>query len=568
MGEVQTTEDIRERWLSVWEEAVGLWSPYVQLRQPLLCRTEKEASKEGLSSSFAMIRLTDYSVVVSLEQVKKLGLENFPMEILAHEAGHHVYCPADLTDLGRVIGRIQNAIPGYEQHASLIANLYEDILINNHLFSEFHLKMDKVYEKVKGGSKDKLWNFYMRTYEVLWALPALTLTEEQVDTETEGDAILASRVVRNFSREWIRGSGEFASICYRYLLESGEPQNKFNIWLDSINPGDGKTIPAGLSGMDEDEAGTGALPGELRKAASEPSSDQGKGSKGNYREPYQYGQILRAMGIDLTEQEIAARYYRERAIPYLIKFPSVEMPESEEPLPEGLKEWDAGDSFESLSLFDSLLKSPVMIPGYTTVERISGSSKGKEPASEPIDLDIYIDSSGSMPNPSVNTSYLTLAGAVICLSALRSGSKVQATLWSGSNQFIKTDGFVRNEKEIMGILTGFFGGATAFPIHVMRETYLSRKPGSRKVHILVISDDGVTTMFDKDEKGNSGKDIAAASIKNCGGGGTFALNIYGMNKELEAAQKMGWGIYPVTDWEELMKFSRDFVKKHYGRERK
>jgi hypothetical protein len=119
----------------------------------------------------------------------------------------------------------------------------------------------------------------------------------------------------------------------------------------------------------------------------------------------------------------------------------------------------------------------------------------------------------------------------------------------------------------MAILTGFFGGATAFPIHVMRETYIKRKPGSRKVHILVISDDGVTTMFDKDEKGNNGRDIAIAALRECGGGGTFALNIYNMNDELRMAEKMGWDIYPVTDWEGLMKFSREFVKKHYGRKR-
>ncbi len=567
MAEITAVEKIKDKWLSSWESAVSLWSPYVQLRQPLLCETEKEAAKEGLTSSFAMIRLTDYSVVVSMAKIKKLGLEDFPMEILGHEAGHHVYCPADLTDLGRVIGRIQASIPGYEKHAPMIANLYEDLLINDRLFREHHLKMDRVYEKMKGGSTDKLWNFYMRTYEILWALPAKTLTEKPVEIEIEGDAILASRIARNFAREWIRGSGEFASICYRYLLESGEPGKKVDIWLDAIEPGDGETVPPGLVQADGDDSAPESLPDELKDSADKPGDRNRSRSRSSYREPFQYGQILRAMGIDLTEQEIAARYYRERAIPYLIKFPSVEMPESEEPLPEGVKEWEAGDAFENLSLFDSLLRSPVLIPGYTTVERITGTSKGKEPATEPVDLDIYIDSSGSMPDPAVNTSYLTLAGAVICLSALRGGSKVQATLWSGTNEFIKTDGFVRNEKEILAILTGFFGGSTAFPIHVMRETYMKRKTGSRKVHILVISDDGVTTMFDKDEKGNDGRDIAIAALRECGGGGTFALNIYDMNDELKMAEKMGWDIYPVTDWEELMKFSREFVKKHYGRKR-
>ncbi len=554
---------LKGRWLATWDDAVSLWSPYVQLRPPLLCETDTEAKIEGLTSSFAMIRLTDYSVVISLKQISDLGLQEFPVEILAHEAGHHVYAPADLTDLGRLIARIQGAIPGYEQHAPMIANLYEDLLVNDRLFREHGLRIDEVYRRVKTDNDDKLWNFYMRTYEILWGLPSVSLTAFKPDDESEGDAILASRVIRNFSREWIKGGGEFASICYRYLLESSTPSKSADIWLDSVEPGDGETVPSGLAGIDADELASGRIPGELKKPEGEPSEEHGQVGGGSYREPFQYGQILRAMGIKLSDQEIAARYYRERAVPYLIKFPSVKMPESEEPVPEGVREWIPGDAFEGLSIFDSLIKSPVLIPGYTTVERVEGRSAGREPSHEPVDLDIYIDSSGSMPDPTLNTSYLTLAGAVICLSALRSGSRVQTTLWSGTDEFIKTDGFVRNEKEIMAILTGFIGGTTAFPIHVLRDTYMERKPGSRRVHILVISDDGVTTMFDNDEKGHSGRKIAAESLKRCGGGGTFALNIYQMNSELKEAENMGWDIYAVTDWEGLMKFSREFVKKHY-----
>ena len=41
--------------------------------------------------------------------------------------------------------------------------------------------------------------------------------------------------------------------------------------------------------------------------------------------------------------------------------------------------------------------------------------------------------------------------------------------------------------------------------------------------ILIISDDGVTTMFDADEKGNSGWEISAAALSQAGGGGTMVL---------------------------------------------
>jgi hypothetical protein len=350
----------------------------------------------------------------------------------------------------------------------------------------------------------------------------------------------------------------------RYLLEESGPSTLMNKWIDAAEPGDGKTIPAGITEIDEGEIAKTDPENRKHNLPSEEISGkpQSKPEK-SYREPFEYGQILRAIGIDLSDAELAARYYTERATPNLIPFPSVKQPESKEPNPEGVTEWDISSPFEDLNMFDSLLRSPVLIPGYTTVERVTGTSPGGEPSREPFDLDIYIDSSGSMPDPGVNVSYLTLAGTIICLSALRAGSKVQATLWSGTDEFITTKGFIRDRKEIMRILTGYLGGGTAFPIHILRDTYSNRKSTSRKTHILVISDDGVTTMFDTDEKGNSGYEIAETSLRKCGGGGTFALNIYSIDEQLKTAEVMGWNIYPVTDWNDLIQFSKDFVKKHY-----
>ena len=45
----------------------------------------------------------------------------------------------------------------------------------------------------------------------------------------------------------------------------------------------------------------------------------------------------------------------------------------------------------------------------------------------------------------------------------------------------------------------------SFPIHVLRETHATRNKATRAVHILVISDDGVSTMFDNDEQGRSSR---------------------------------------------------------------
>ena len=296
-------------------------------------------------------------------------------------------------------------------------------------------------------------------------------------------------------------------------------------------------------------------------------------SQGQAREPFQFGEILRAAGLNISDHEAAVRYYRERARPYLIPFPSRQMPESTEPLPEGLEPWDIGDALDAADWFESVMQSPQVIPGMTTVQRVWGTTEGREPNREPLDLDLYVDSSGSMPNPQRLTSYPALAGAILCLSALRAGARVQATLWSGKNQFTSTEGFVRDQESVLRVLTGYFGGSTAFPIHVLRDTYATRKPGARPAHILVISDDGVSTMFDTDERGQSGWEIAAMALKQAAGGGTLVLNLpdqwetaqSGPYADIRRARdEQGWHVHRVASLEELVEFARQFSRLRYG----
>ncbi|HMW05713.1 MAG TPA: VWA domain-containing protein [Leptospiraceae bacterium] len=571
---LESLEKLKLKWLSFWPEAIEIWSKYLKLSDPRFCLTKEEENKEHLLSSFAMIRLDDHAVVISLRQVAQYELEDYPLEIMCHEIGHHIYCPADLTDHGRLIARIRRAIPGYESEAPLIANLYGDLLINDKLKREHGLRLDDVYKKIGGDSVDKMWTFYLRIYEILWGLTKNTLAKGEITSIMEGDAQLGNRIIRNFSNDWLEGAGRFASLCYPYLVEEGTSKIRsiMSPLLDSQETGSGSTFPSGLSEIEEGElsgAKHPSLDGEIKENNAGEDHTKVGNAAGQYREPFEYGAILKALGLTMSQEEITIQYYKERSMPYLIPFPTKETPVSKEPLMEGLDIWDIGSPFENIDWFQTAMRSPVVIPGFTTVEQIFGVSEGSLPEKEPVDLDIYIDCSGSMPNPGYNISYLALAGTIITLSALRVGSRVQATLWSGPKEFYTTNGFISDEKELLKVVTGYLGGSTAFPIHILRETYTDRKPNARKVHILVISDEGVTTMFDKDEKKNSGWDISEMSLKNCGGGGTFVLNLYSdwqTDKSLVRANQQGWDMHRVNDWEALVKFAKEFSNKKYGSE--
>ncbi len=580
---------LRERWLEAWPRALEAWSRFTRLRPPRLCLTEKEASGEGLEGSFAMIRFSDQAVVISMPQVIDKTLEDFGVEILAHEVGHHVLAPANLSDHARCIARMRFALPTVEMHAPMVANLYTDLLINDRLQRAAGLSMAEVWRRLKPKKPGRMWQLYLRMYEHLWALGRGELGAPFRDDRIEGDALLGMRVVRSYARDWIDGAGRFAALLLPYLIEQDKALDSLRIAGDTLSAGSGGSVD-GLAADDPAEADGAIHPaldpalsgiegGEAQVApALDPlETERHRFPTGQGRTPYVYGEILRAAGVDLPDDEIAARYYRERALPHLVPFPSRRGHESSDPLPEGLEPWDIGQALDDADWLESVMVSPVVIPGMTTVQRTWGTAEGREPERIPLDLDLYVNSSGSMPHPYHQVSYLTLAGAIMALSALRAGARVQAVLWASKHQVLATRGFVRDELSILRVLAGYFGGGTQFPIPHMRGTYAARRPGDRPVHILHISDDGISTMFDSDERGNSGWDVAATALARAGGGGSMVLNMYpeweknadknpALGAIRRARDEQGWALDLVSSWDQLMDFARAFSRRHYADE--
>ncbi len=570
--------DLVERWRADWPVALSHWSKYTRLHDPLLCTSSVEAARAGLSGSFAMIRLADKSVVIDLPQVRRHGLEDYGVEVLAHEIGHHVLAPATPSDHFRLIARIRKALPTLETHAPMVANLFTDLLINDRLQRQEGLRMDAIYRLLQAGSgqaggSGKLWQFYLGIYESLWSLERGALGGARNDPQLLGDAWLGGGVVRVYARDWLVGASRFAALVLPYLVEDAEALAVAAALFDTREAGAGGE-PAGLSDIDAGELDAPIHPSDDPAVTGKPdegaasehaTAANNEGSRGQRREPFEYGEILRAGGVNLSDEQIAARYYREQALPHLVRFPARIETRSSEPQLEGLEPWEFGDSFDDIDWLSTLIQSPVPVPGITTVRRLYGEEPGAAEAVEPVDLDLYVDSSGSMPNPRQRISYLTLAGTIIALSALRAGSRVKATLWSGKQQVICTPGFVRNEDEILAVLTGYFGGATAFPIHQLRDTFAVRPPEARAVHILQISDDGISTMFDTDERGNSGWDISAMALGKARGGGTMALNLWSRERLawIDRAEQQGWAIETVTSFEQLIDFARAFARRNY-----
>jgi len=567
-------------WKEAWPGALELWSRYTKLSQPTWLFEATEEAGQGLTGSFAAIRLNDHRILISLRQIEEYGLEDYAPEILAHETGHHVYCPANLLEGGRALAVALKALPTFEKMAPSIINMWEDLLINDRLVREHKQRHPEIYEILNKKSKEKpslLWSFYMRTYEILWGLRPGRLCAEELTKAQEGDAHLAARMVRVYGNDWLSGVGGYAALCLPYIdnLKSLF-EERLHLLFDTEGMGEGCEVPLGiLEGSEQEIVHPSVDPNVVGKehASESPSEENSEvgGTGGQSREPFQYGQILEALGLKLDEHEAAVRFYREQALPHLIPFPTQETEESKEPLMEGLEPWDVGNPLDQVDWMESVIVSPRVIPGVTTVRRTWGQTGGQEKEREPLDLDLYVDCSGSIPNPQKSYSYLTLAGAIVVISALRTGARVQATLWSGPRQFDTTHGFISDERLLLRVLTGYLGGGTAFPNHILRDTYLEGRTKRRPTHILILSDNGIDTMARNDEKGNSGMTIAQQALDKAAGGGTMVLQLYNdsflQGPFAKQARQMGWEMFRVNDWSGLLDFARKFSKLKYGREK-
>jgi hypothetical protein len=518
--------------------------------------------------------------------VRKYRLEDYALEVLAHEIGHHVLAPGSATEHFRLLARMRAALPTLESSAAMVANLYTDLFINDRLQRQSGLRMADIYVKLakasKGTSGGELWQLYMRIYEHLWTLDKGSLSGVDAPEGLDTDAWLGAKLIRVYAEDWMTGAGRFATLLLPYLVRDSKQNKKLAALFDTQDAAAG-CEPGGLDVIDPEEADGVVHPLDDPRIADlgdedgekvAPSSDvQGRGQA---RDPFEYGEILKAGGSKLSDHDIAVRYYRQRALPHLVPFAKLAVPDAFEPALEAVEPWDVGGPLDEIDWLQSVLVSPVTIPGVTTMRRTYGPAPAKELDTGPVDLDLYVDSSGSMPNPQRQLSWLALAGAIIALSALRAGSSVQVTLWSDKREVLTTDGFVRDGDAVLRVLTGFFGGGTSFPIHRLRETYAGKVPRARPTHILMISDDGIDTMFGDDERGNSGWDVAARALAVGGAGGTMALNLPaaweqpkgGWNQSAydalkRARREQGWDIHAVTEFDQLLAFARAFSDRHY-----
>ncbi len=574
-------KDILEVWRNTWPAAKQVWSNYVRLREPEWCIASREAEKEGLRESFAMIRLNDHRIVIDIEQVQKLGIEDCALQVIAHEIGHHIYTPANLKDNAVVMAKIRWSLADMEDMAPMVANLYEDLLINDRLQRLKELDMALVYKKLNRTiSFSKLWTLYMRAYEYLWRLEKFTLISDRTyhSESIDADASVMASLIKSYAKKWIEGASRFGALLYPYLMEEKEKQEaqKSVIYiLDADEAGKGGGVVAGMTEFDgevivdprseviggdgEDESYTEALTNGILATRS-----GGEGPRQRYLNPGTYVDLLRQVNPDIDRQELLIRYYKEVALPHLIDFPVETTIMQDMTLPEGMEVWDIGDSADEIDWIETTIYSPHIIPGVNTLKRTFGPSDDENLKKAPLDVYIGIDCSGSMGNPAVRFSWPVMAASIVALSALRAGARVFGCLSGEPGSFMQNDDYESDEKKVMSILTSYLGTGYAYGVGRLKEPFQQKL--KRKSHLIIVTDDDIFSMLDaKTDNGDDHWEIIEYALANAGGIGTIVLHSRPNwhREEVVKLQNMGWHIHYVTNEEELLTFAKEFSNQNY-----
>lgn len=583
MHDQSKIEETLAVWKSHWQQAKLEWNPLLRLQEPIWCLSLEDAEKEGLTSSFAMIRLNDHRIIINLEEITEHGITDYAIEVLAHEIGHHIFAPANLYDNAILLNRIRFALPGIEDRAPMVSNLYTDFLINDKLQRINKLRMSEVYKAINSDDNfSELWTLMMRTYEYLWHLNRgelatnLSFHSKKIDA----DASLLASLIRSYSRSWIHGGGRFAVMLYPYLMDDKkfeDARKKILVLLDAEDAGKGAINISGMTELD--------LEGydeviDLRKEALGLNDDGDKNSKGlgleennrggygpknGYMGPGNYIDLMKQANPKADEQRLVNTYYKEIALSHLIDFP-VEISENVSMnLQEGLETWDIGEAIEEVDWLQSAIISPVLIPGLTTQKRTYGSDSDNNISKNPLNIYIGIDCSGSMRNPKQNFSWPILAATIIGLSALRAGASVMGCLSGEPGGYLETDGFITDETDLLTTLTSYLGTGYAYGIERLRIPF-GEKP-NKKSHIVIVTDNDIFSMLDSDTHTEQTHwELAEIALKNAGGHGTMVLHSpLDYHKDLVMRlEKMGWKVYYVTNETELLKFASEFSQQNYA----
>jgi hypothetical protein len=456
--------------------------------------------------------------------------------------------------------------------ASRLSNLWSDMIINERVARmqrrvrpDVEPDMIALWRTLTAGppGRSAAWWVVMRAYEMLWSLPAGTLCtkdpppgpaaavqaardRQNVDPDAldvsdvkedlrdkerahraatqrlravedelilsqpvqpEVDAGFVADAVRTFGADTVSGALRFGMVLVPYLVIEAKMSG-------------GRPLPNDLTGGGcAEQAGAAPTAGELAEVLADPRLTErpvhpaAEAVEAVEAQDHSGGQtygIAETLALFAGADPLAVllAWYESEARRWIQPLTQRGQPPAADSIPGPLATWELGDDLADLDWPSSLAAGLVVVPGVTTRRRTELPDDPAE-TRDSVSLDLYIDSSGSMPRPSQG-SPAVLAGTILALSVLKGGGRVRVTSWSGPGQVAGGSVFTRDRLEIMRQLTTFFAGGTTFPLDLLASRYPlgDRGRAGERRHLVVLSDDGLASLFGQGQEQYAG--VAAA----------------------------------------------------------
>jgi hypothetical protein len=310
-----------------------------------------------------------------------------------------------------------------------------------------------------------LFHYYLAIYEELWGLPPGALTSAERATAMEAQYPGYRADARMFVQTFYALPEvhlQFVYFCSRVIR-----------YLDPAQDAAASRLPLASDVPDPDAddyagamAGSSAIDRALEEAAERGWVDEATAkSAGDAQENGALSALnqiaSRRPGKDVREftEAVVGHVYKRLVERHLIRLPEVAAPQPDPFLPTTATEWELGDSLRSIDWTLSVFSQgqlAALRPLRRELEPEAPSPDlGRGPA-----VEIYLDTSGSMPNPTTAVNAMTLAAQIVSAAALRKSGMVKGIIYS--SQFEESE-WLYNEELARRFLLRYSGGGTQFP---------------------------------------------------------------------------------------------------------
>jgi hypothetical protein len=463
-----------------WRDALALWDVRVQLSppEPHVPYDKKQApEKEPL----AYIDLVKRQVFVNFELLANMGAAGSLTAVLAHEIGHHVSFPHTLGWDAELRALEQRLIPGLKQS---LTNLFFDLQVNEVVGRTHAEELCEVYRGFQRtqpkAQMSPLFFFYLVLYEELWArLPGDMVPKTQLkpmEKAFPGYRAEAKMFVQTFYALTDMRL-QFLYFCATFIRFIEKPDAvEFVIPLAGDVP-----IP------DEGDLDAAVHGGGRWEDALDEARERGWLSETHDTKDLdplatiaRVTEHLPGKGGGKLRRALVGRHYRRLVDQYVLKLPSA--PSRPEPYLRTTPEaWEYGDDPSQIDWTLTVLTQGHLAAVAPLRRELEADSLPPSELGVPA-VEIYLDTSGSMPNPEQQLNAMTLAAQVLSATALRKRATVRGIVYSDGKPAVSP--WMYDEETARDFLLHYIGGGTMFPFELL--TKLSReRPDALRI---IISD--------------------------------------------------------------------------------